>query len=185
MSRSVFAALALLSVFMVTACSGGGSDEGPSSARGSSASPSAADTLVRTGLKQLDQGDDVTAKATFENVLALDPDNVYAHYNLGLLAQRAGDDARAIQSYDAALEADPSFSSALYNKGILLEGDDLKASVELYRRTVAAEPDLAAAHMRLGFALLQLGETAEAEEHLAEGVKLDPSMADVKAPSYD
>ena len=182
-TRPRLAALALLGLLVIGGCSGG-SDEGPSSGA-STASSSAADALVQTGLKQLEKGDDTKAQATFENVLALDPDNVYGHYNLGLLAQRADNNTLAIKQYDAALKADPTFSSALYNKAIILEPDDLDASVELYRRALAADPELAAAHMRLGFALLHLGEKAEAEKHLATGVKLDPSMVDVKAPSYD
>lgn len=173
----------LLCLLVVTGCSGDNSNEGAKSS--SSASLSAADALVQTALKQLDKGDEAKAQATFENVLALDPDNVYAHYNLGLLAQDAGKDALAIKQYDAALKTDPKFTSALYNKGIVLEGSDVEAAVELYRRALVIDHDFAAAHMRLGFALLHLGKTDEAEEHLAAGVKLDPSMADVKAPLYD
>lgn len=171
----------LLSLLFVTGCSGGDSDKDPKS----TASLSAADTLVQTALQQLDQGDEAKARATFENVLELDSDNAYAHYNLGLMAQDAGKDKLAIKHYDAALKADPQFTSALYNKGILLENDDLEASVELYRKAIAVDSDLASARMRLGFALLHLGETEEAEKQLSAGVKLDPSMADVKAPSYD
>ena len=183
MPRPILAVLALLSVLVVTGCGGDDADKEPSAAS-SSAGLSAADTLVQAGLQQLDAGDDAKAGATFENVLELDPGNVYAHYNLGLLAQDAGDDARATKQYDAALETDPDFTSALYNKGIVLEGDDLEAAVDLYRRALAVDPDLAAAHMRLGFALLHLGKTDEAEKHLSTGVELDPSMADVQAPSY-
>ncbi|MDQ6525921.1 tetratricopeptide repeat protein [Nocardioides sp. LHD-245] len=184
MPRPALAALALLTVVLVAGCSGDGDDK-PAPTAESSATLSAADRLVQTGLQQLDAGDDVKARATFENVLELDPDNVYAHYNLGLLAQEAGKQDVAIERYDAALATDPAFAPALYNKGIVLETTDLDASVELYRRAVAADPEMAAAHMRLGFALLHLGETEEAEEHLATGVELDPSMADVEAPSYD
>ncbi|MFI5428624.1 tetratricopeptide repeat protein [Aeromicrobium sp. UC242_57] len=176
MPRPKLAILVLLSLLFVAGCSGGNSDEG---------APSAADTLVETGLQQLAKGDDAKAKATFENVLELDSDNVYAHYNLGLIAQDAGKDQLAIKHYDAALKTDPKFTSALYNKGILLESDDLDAAVKLYRRAIAVDSKLAAAHMRLGFALLHQGETEKAEEHLSKGVKLDPSMADVKAPTYD
>lgn len=184
MLRPALAALTLLTV-LVAGCSDddSGSDKDPSET--SSASLSAADTLVQKGLKQLGDGDDAAARATFENVLDLDPGNVYAHYNLGLMAQDAGDDALATKEYDAALKTDPRFTSALYNKGILLETSDLDAAVDLYRQALEINPDLAAAHMRLGFALLHLGKTDEAEEHLTTGVKLDPSMADVEAPSYD
>ena len=174
----------LLCLLVVAGCSGD-SDDGSSPAASSSSSPSAADTLVQTALGQLDQGDDAKARATFENVLELDADNVYAHYNLGLLAQQAGDDTLAVKHYDAALKTDPKFTAALYNKGIVLEGDDLDASVELYRRAIAIDAGLAPAQMRLGFALLHQGKTDEAEKHLSAGIKLDPSMKDVQAPSYD
>ncbi|MCR1782867.1 tetratricopeptide repeat protein [Nocardioides carbamazepini] len=183
MPRPAFAALALLTLILVAGCSGDDGEGKPAAAE-SSASLSAADSLVQTGLEQLDAGDDAEARTTFENVLELDPDNVYAHYNLGLLAQGAGRQDDAVKQYDAALATDADFAPALYNKGILLEATELDAAVGLYRRALKADPDMAAAHMRLGFALLHLGETAEAEEHLSTGIELDPSMADVEPPSY-
>ena len=170
MSRRTLAAFALLPLLLL-----GCSDDGSASA----------EALVQTGIQELQAGNDSEARATFEEALELDPDNAYAHYNLGLIAQNAGDDARAIKQYDAALKADGDFTSALYNKAILTETSDLEAAVELYRRALVVDPDLAVAHMRLGFALLHLGETEEAENHLATGVELDPSMADIEAPSYD
>lgn len=173
----------LLALVLVTGCGGDGGAEKPAAA--SSTALSAADALVRTGLQQRDAGDDAQARVTFENVLELDPDNVYAHYNLGLLAQEAGEEDAAVEQYDAALATDPEFAPALYNKGIVLESTDLDTAVGLYRRALAADPQLAAAHMRLGFALLHLGRSAEAEEHLATGIELDPAMAEVDAPSYD
>jgi len=183
-SRPALAALVLATLVLVAGCSGDG-DEKPAASAESSAGLSAADTLVQTGLRQLEAGEDAKAQATFENALELDPDHVYAHYNLGLLAQKAGRTKAAAEEYDAALATDPAFAPALYNKGILLEASDLEGAVDLYRRALDADSELAAAHMRLGFALLHLGETAEAEEHLATGVELDPSMANVEAPSYD
>ena len=119
-----------------------------------------------------------------DNVLALDPANLYAHYNLGLIAQRRGEEAAALRAYDQALEADPDFGPALYNKGILTEGSDLDAAVELYRRAVEADPNFAPAFMRLGFALIHLGRRDEGATYLEKGVGLDPSMANVQAPSY-
>ncbi|MBM7520485.1 tetratricopeptide repeat protein [Nocardioides nitrophenolicus] len=184
MSRPTLAALALATLVLVTGCSGD-DEKKPAPAAESSAGPSAADTLVHTGLRQLEAGEDAKARATFENVLELDRENVYAHYNLGLLDQKAGRTKDAGAHYDAALATEPEFAPALYNKGILLEASDLEGAVDLYRRALDVDPKLAAAHMRLGFALLHLGETKEAEEHLATGVELDPSMANVEAPSYD
>ena len=146
---------------------------------------SAVDTLVQTGLAQLEAGDNAAARGTFASVLALDPDNVLGHYNLGVIEQRAGRDAAALESYDAALATDPDHVPALFNKAILLETSDLPGAVELYRTVIDLDEERAAAHMRLGFALVHLGEKVEGEAALAEGLRLDPAMAQVEAPRYD
>jgi Tfp pilus assembly protein PilF len=170
-----------------TLAAGCSSDEKPGADSKSepAASAPASTALVKKGLAELTAGNAAAAKVTFENVLAIDPHNAYAHYNLGVIAQQDGRDKAAMASYDAALADDDAFAPALYNKAILTEGSDLDAAVDLYRRAVDADPKMAAAHMRLGFALIHLGKTAEGEEHLGKGVSLDPSMADVEAPSYD
>jgi Tfp pilus assembly protein PilF len=180
---AAFAAL-LLTATLGTACSSDGDSKKDADAQASSGT-SAAATLVQQGLDQLAAGDTATAKTTFENVLAVDPDNVYGHYNLGVIAQQAGDDEAAMTSYDAALAVDDAFAPALYNRALLTEASDLDAAVELYKRAVAADPTMAAAFMRLGFALVHLGEQDEGATYLAQGIKLDPSMKDVEAPSYD
>lgn len=141
--------------------------------------------LVENGAMQLASGDVDEAQQTFTGVVEVDPDNVLAHYNLGLIAQRNGDVESAIEEYDAALEADDTYGPALYNKAILLEKSDLEESVALYERALESQPDFAPTHMRLGFALVHLGRTKEGERHLERGLALDPSMKDVAAPDYD
>lgn len=184
-SRLVAAVAALtLAAGLLGACSG--DDQDPADAEAStSAADSAVATLIQTGLDQLAAADEKSARATFTTVLSLDADNVYGHYNLGLIEQRAGRDDHAAEQYDAALATDPEFAPALYNRGILAESTDLDEAVELYRRTVDADPKFAAAFMRLGFALVHLGQDDEGAKFLGKGVSLDPSMADVEAPSYD
>jgi len=139
---------------------------------------------VAQGLDQLAKGDTAAATTTFTNVLSLDPVNPFAHYNLGYLAQQADHTTEARKQYDAALAALPTLAPALYNKAILLEDIDLEQSVELYRKALASDPDNAAAHMRLGFALVHLGEKDDGGDELAKGIELDPSMASVAAPTY-
>lgn len=188
MSRStrIVAAVASLLLTVTTAAACGGDDESTKDAAASASSTAVAgDTLVQQGLQQLAGGDTAGAQATFEKALTVDPDNVYAHYNLGVIAQQANDSKAALAAYDAALAADDAFAPALYNKAILTEPSDLAAAVDLYRRAVAADPKMAEAYMRLGFALIHLGKKDEGATYLGKGVQLDPSMADVEAPSYD
>ncbi|KRB78490.1 hypothetical protein ASE01_04300 [Nocardioides sp. Root190] len=175
-------ALALGGAVLLGGC-GGGEDE-PTAEPSASQSTSAVDQLVSDGLAQLEAGDLDKAGRTFEAVLLIEPDNAYAHYNLGFLAQQRGDKATAIGEYTDAISSDPEMAPALYNLGLLTENADLDASVDLYRRVLAVKPDDAATHMRLGFALRHLGHEAEAKESLAKGVDLDPAMADVTPPTY-
>lgn len=190
MLRTTGLAALALTATLLAGCS---SDDSPDASVDASADPStsvsastsAADTLVQQGLDQLAAGDTAAAQGTFQNVVAIDPENVYGHFNLGVIAQQAGDDRAAMASYDAALAIDDAFAPALFNKGILTETSDLRAAVDLYRRAVAADPEMAGAFMRLGFALVHLGEDEEGAEFLAQGIELDPSMTEVEAPSYD
>jgi Tfp pilus assembly protein PilF len=166
----------------VAACGAADHKSGPSA----SASPtSAADTLISAGLRSLQSGDNEVAKASFKAALDLDATNVYANYNLGYIAQMDGQDKKALEYYDTALKTDPDFASALYNRAYLTETSDLDEAIALYRRAISAAPNDAAAHMRLGFALLHQGKQSEGEKELGAGIKLDPSMKNVTAPEYD
>lgn len=55
-------------------------------------------------------------------MLDQDAGNVYAHYNLGVIAEAAGDTATAATEYDNALATDPAFAPALFNRGVLPRG---------------------------------------------------------------
>jgi len=181
--RPLLRAVALLlgASLLVAGCS----EDEPAAKETPALSAEAIQTLVETGAMQLASGEREAAHATFTSVVEIDPDNVLAHYNLGLIAQEESDLDGAIEEYEAALAADPAYGPALYNKAILLEKSDLKEAVALYERAVEAQPDFAPTHMRLGFALVHLGRTKEGEDHLAKGLALDPSMKDVAAPDYD
>ncbi len=176
----------LASLLVVAALGAGCSDDtSDSGKKDQSSAASAVETLVATGVSQLESGDTGAASGTFNSVLALDPENLLAHYNLGLIAQQREDAAAAISHYDQALAANGEYGPALYNKAILLETTDLEGAVELYREAIEAQPEFAPAHMRLGFALVHLDRTDEGEEHLEKGISLDPSMREVAAPDYE
>ncbi|MGA9749511.1 MAG: tetratricopeptide repeat protein [Nocardioides sp.] len=186
-ARAAVAILGFTVLLTVLAGCSDSQDAEPGAAPATSGSQSAqaVDTLVSTGLSQLESGEAAAAEITFGNVLALDPDNVFAHYNLGVIAQGRGEDDQARRSYEQSLAVDDSFGPALYNLGILTESNDLDAAVTLYRRATEADPEFGPAFMRLGFALVHLGQEEEGATKLQRGIELDPSLKDVEAPSYD
>lgn len=186
-SASLLSVAALAVVLLVGGCSGDDPATPDSSGdnESSSAAAGAADTLVAKGLQQLAAGKDGAAKATFENVLTIDPENLFGWYNLGLIAQRAGDGETAIENYDKALVIQSDYVPALYNKAIQVETRDLDEAIQLYRQVISIDDQVAAAYMRLGFALVHQGKTDEGQDFLAQGIVLDPAMAKIDAPSYD
>ena len=187
-ARPCIVAVAISASLLVAGCSG--DDDSPSDSSSTSQSPSgdatdAAGTLLQAGLDQMATGQDKAARTTFENVLSLEPDNLYALYNLGVIAQGAGKTDEALDFYDQALVVQTDYTPALYNKAILLEKTDLEQSIQIYRQVIGIDDTMAAAYMRLGFALVHLGKNEEGAEFLEQGIALDPSMTEIEAPNYE
>ncbi|GLF93290.1 tetratricopeptide repeat protein [Streptomyces yaizuensis] len=134
------------------------------------------DALLHSGLLQVRHQDIPNAKATFRRVLALDPENKFAWYNLGVLAQNEGHRADAHHAYDAALKSDASYTSALFNKALLLETSDPDAALTLLRRAVAADPKASTAHFHIGATLARKGRDEQARDAYRRAVGLDPSL---------
>jgi tetratricopeptide (TPR) repeat protein len=133
------------------------------------------------------QGDLAEAKDEYLRVLQLDPENKYAYYNLGLISQTQGDVVSAESSYRTTIAIDPDFVPALFNLAILrTDAGAKREAMDLYRHIIEVTPQsdeelrsqLAAAHLNLGFLLLDTGEDAEGQAELDEAVRLDPSLAD-------
>ncbi len=154
-------------------------------AQGESESAVDVDRLVTLAVSQIASGDLEAAGEALLVAHEADGDNVPVLYNLGLVAQGLGEDEQALDWYDQALVVDPDHVGSLYNSAIVTEQVDLDRAVELYRHVIDLSPDAANAHMRLGFALRHLGEEDEAASFLEEGLRLDPTMAGIEAPSYD
>lgn len=177
-------------LLLLTACSGdeeSSSTDAEPSQSASAAAPDDAevvDALIARGLAKVESDEHPEARRLFTSVLDLDPGNVYAHYNLGYLAQLEGETASALMQYNAALEAQSDFAPALYNLAILTEPADLRAAVDLYRRVVDSNGGDAGTYFRLGHALISLGERDEGEQLVAQAVELDASLAGTSAPAY-
>lgn len=126
------------------------------------------------------RGDLATAEAGYHEVLAADPANHIALYDLGLIAQRRGDLELAKRDYLAAVAVAPSYEPALYNLATVLGalGPDT-AAVDYYRRAIAVAPHDAAAHRNLGLLLIKDGDRTAGQAELAEAHALDPTLSAV------
>jgi len=131
---------------------------------------------LQDGLTAQAQGHTDQAISDYRQVLAIDPKNKYAIYNLGLNDQLAGRAQQAEQEYRQALAIDPNDPYALYNLAILRTGPAPQEAVDIYRHLLALNPSDAAGHLNLGFLLYAMGQKTDGTAELKLATGLDPTL---------
>jgi predicted O-linked N-acetylglucosamine transferase (SPINDLY family) len=118
------------------------------------------------------------ARERYAQALALRPDYVAAHYNLGWVHQIQGRLEEAIACYERALQLDPQLAEAHNARGGIAAGQGrLDDAVGSYRRALELQPDNAEALTNLGVALKQQGKLDEAFAACARAAALKPGDA--------
>ena len=135
-----------------------------------------ATSLLQRGaaLEQVGRVED--AIAATEEAARLDPKLVLAHINLIILYGRMGNVQKAEEHCRAVLALNPEqFPKAHYDYGVLLmqHGRDREA-VEVFRRSIHADPAYAEAHNNLGVLLQRHGKISEALEEFKKAVESRP-----------
>jgi tetratricopeptide (TPR) repeat protein len=135
------------------------------------------DAKLESALQAHAEGRLDDAVRLYQQVLALDPQNKFAYYNLGLIDHTQGRIDAAAANYTEALAIDPGFEPALFNLAIIrADQGSTDEAIELYRRVLEANAEDAGAHLNLGFLLLESGQREEGRLELATAVGLDPSL---------
>jgi tetratricopeptide (TPR) repeat protein len=114
-------------------------------------------------------GRDEAAKQAYLAILRLDPDQVPALIEFGVLAETGGYRSAARSAYQRAVVIDPDH--ALARTGLantLRASGNLTAARDHYRAALRSDPDCAAAHQGLAGVLFALGDPA-AEAHWRAG----------------
>jgi tetratricopeptide (TPR) repeat protein len=172
--RAASLGFVILLVFATAGCSGDGEGE-------------QADEILQQGLEAQAAGDLATAEDAYLQVIQLDPQNKFAYYNLGVIEQTRGELPAAESHYRTTLGLDPDFVPALFNLAILMtEAGSADEAVTLYEHLIevtpieTASPEdiklVAAAHLNLGFLLIEQGHERRGQKELDEAVRLDPSL---------
>ena len=117
----------------------------------------------------------------FDEILAVDPDNVNALVGKGVALRRAGRTDKALAALDAALVKQPGNSAALLSKGQILEDQgSFEGALAAYNTLLEVNPRDAELWGLQGQVLEKLGEPEEALASYHEALKLDPANADWK-----
>jgi predicted O-linked N-acetylglucosamine transferase (SPINDLY family) len=117
------------------------------------------------------------AAACYRRALALKPDYVEAHNNLGATLKDQGKLAEAMACYRAALRYRPDYAEAYSNLGgVFWELGDLDQALACFRHSLALKPDYADAHYNLGVLLKDCGQAAEAVACYRRALQLRPDF---------
>jgi serine/threonine-protein kinase len=110
--------------------------------------------------------------------LAVRPETVAAHINLGVALGEKGERDEAIQEFRTTIEIDPKFAIAHNNLGrALQEKGERDEAIREFRTAIEIDPNYAVAHHNLGNALKEKGERDEAIREYRTAIKLDHKYA--------
>jgi Tfp pilus assembly protein PilF len=140
-------------------------------------------SLLQSGLTQANQKNWSVAATNFENVLAISPSNVYANYDLGVIAQSTGNSNEAISYYNKALAANVAYTPAMYNEAIILERSQPKQAIAVYQKIVGIDPRASTAYLRMALVQAEQGDITDAKANHAKAVSIDPALSKYTLPA--
>jgi Flp pilus assembly protein TadD len=133
------------------------------------------ETINAVGIAYSDAGRGREAEATFARALELDPKNVEAYVNLGIVRLRAGDPGGARDRFRQSLSIDQGVPRAWNGLGVALTrlGQEREA-IDAWSRAVALDPHLYDALFNLGLVAAKHGLRRQAREALERFVAEAP-----------
>jgi tetratricopeptide (TPR) repeat protein len=134
--------------------------------------------ILDDGLRHHLAGRIKEAAVLYRRAIALKPDYLEAHNNLGVALASMGKIDEAMARYRGVLSLDPDYADALGNlaAALLSKGKPTDA-IAYYKRLLLLKPDHAAAHYSLGVALDAQGGTDAAIERYERAIALKPDYA--------
>ncbi len=112
-------------------------------------------------------------------VIALDPGNTAARYNLGVALQARSRSEEAAESYRKVLEVEPDNVLAQANLGLVLRGlGSPEEAMQHCRRALQRQPDLIEAHNTLGLLFKDTTRTDQAITCFQRAIALRPQYAE-------
>lgn len=140
---------------------------------------SSAEDAFATAARAQQAGQPEAAVAGYRQALALEPDLVQAHHNLGLALRALGRLDEAAASFAQALALRPSLMAAHVSLAQVLDArGDLEGAVASLGRALALRPDHAIGHYNLGVLLGRLGRAGEAIAAYQSAIALQPGFVD-------
>ncbi len=150
----------------------------PENAEPTAQAPNEVMVLLHQAVQFQQAGQLPEAEKTYNQVLGLDPENVFATQLLGGIALQKGDFQTAADLIGKVLESDPENAELHNNLGhALAKLGRLEEAKDHYGQALALQPDYAQAHHNMGAALRELGSPEEAIAHHVKALEGQPENA--------
>ena len=118
------------------------------------------------------------AEINYRKVLALNPDHIVAHGNLGALLYKTERFDESEEILKKTIELKPDYVDAHHNLGLLLYiRNKLDEAEEIFKKVIELKPDYAEAHYNLGNTLNNLKKFEEAEKSYKKTIEFKPDYA--------
>jgi len=136
-----------------------------------------ADLNQQFALGRLQVGDFKIAELYYRQAIALQPDLVQAHNNLGEVLQKQGRFNEAVKSCQEAIKIKPDYPYAYHNLGYFFqEKGKFEEAIEAYKKALNIQPDLGITHNNLGNILKSLNRFDAAIESYQQAIKFRPDI---------
>jgi Flp pilus assembly protein TadD len=120
------------------------------------------------------------SESLWKHTLACEPDNVLAHYNLGVTMIASGRNTEGMAEFGEALKLQPDYPDARNNLGYaLFQQGKINDAIEQYDAVLKSHPDNVMAHYNLAVALVQQGKRDEAITHFEKAAAVLPDDAKI------
>ncbi len=139
----------------------------------------ASDSAIESAAKALDQEDYAKAAELLEKVVADEPDNHNARFNLAFAYTEIKQLGKAIEHYEIVVEQQPELISARVNlSSLLMQQEEFSLAIPHLGVLAAAQRDDFEVQFFYGHALVRAGQHEEAIGPYQQALTVDPDSAD-------
>lgn len=136
---------------------------------------------IEQGKRCRETGELSKAEEIFKGILARDPENEQAWFEMGNVAHMRGDLGNAARYYRAALRINPANGWAAGELAkVLTLSNDLDGAREFCEKALTVQPENAALKVELGKVYRLRGRCAESLALFKEALSIDPGRADLR-----
>ena len=115
----------------------------------------------------------------YNQVLEIDPNNLNARINLGVLFKELGDNKKAKNCFEKVIEINANYVDAHYNLGnILKDLKEYQKAIDCYEKVIKLNRDYVNAHYNLGAIFIELGQYQKAKDCFEKAIEIKPDYLD-------